>query len=86
MQHDRPLIHLSFSIPTAEVVIGFDPSTYSVSEGNVSVTVFVAVQQGQLLNSTLVEVALANGSAIGKRTDEIQWRRLHSWWKKIRNT
>ena len=49
-----------------EVVIGFNPDTYSVREPDGFVELFVAVLQGQLQRSVIVNVTLHDHTAVGK--------------------
>lgn len=52
--------------PHTDIVIGFHPVKYNISEGNVHATIFVALLRGELIQSVQVEVSLNSGSATGK--------------------
>ena len=63
---------LSSLLPT-EVVIGFDPETYTVDENDGFATLIVRVLSGALGKEVTVDFTTLPGSAIGKSL----WCRVH---------
>ena len=57
-------IYFTISPPSSVVTIGFNPATYSVTEGAGSVDVTVAVQ-GSLERAVVVTLSTMDGTATG---------------------
>ena len=51
---------------SSAVAIGFNPTTYSVSEDVGSVTVAVSLLSGILVRDVIVSLQTMNGTAVGK--------------------
>ena len=54
-----------------DITIGFDPSTYSVTEGAPTVDLVVSVLNGTLDRSVFVTLTLQDGTATGKEAKHV---------------
>ena len=71
--HTNALVTITIMNYSLDVLIGFNPTTYSVGEDVGSVTVAVSLLSGILARDVTVPLHTMNGTAIGKFPNKLSY-------------